>query len=160
MQSRRYAGLYMRYIPFLPYTILIAVFAIINYVGITEKESTNFTCNFSKRDFDNITVYWTVDGGQYDCDTAEEDIEADSNGCYTTETQSVLLIRNTGFITGNHNVQCILQQNIPQEFRDDDSFKEEYNDTITGSAARPASGSVLIVFSNIGLEYMYNIIMI
>ena len=155
MQSRRYAGLYMHYIPFPPYTILIAVFAIINYVGITEKESTNFTCNFSKRDFDNITVYWTVDGGQYDCVTAKEDIEADSNGCYTTETQSVLLIRDSGsFITVN-SVQCILQQNIPQEFRDDDSFKEEYNDTITRSAflnTRPTGGSVLIVFSNIDSE--------
>ena len=128
----------------------------INYVTITKKESANFTCNFSKRDFDDITVYWTVDGGQYDCVTAEEDIGADSNGCYTTETQSVLLIRNTSsFTTGNHSVQCILQQNIPQEFRDDDSFKEEYNDTITRSTflnTRPTGGSVLIVFSNIDSE--------
>ena len=141
------------------YTLpLIAVFATINYVGITVKESANFICNFSTRDFDDITVYWRVDGGQYDCVTTEEDIEADSNGCYTTETQSVLLIRDTSlFTTGNHSVQCILQQNIPQEFRDDDSFKEEYNDTITGleflfHILTSAGGSVLIVFSNIDLE--------
>ena len=68
-----------------------------------------------------------MDGGQYDCVTAEEDIGADSNGSYTTETQSVLLIRDTSSFTPDigHQVQCILQQNIPQEFRDDESFKEE-----------------------------------
>ena len=123
----------------------------INNVTIAEEESANFTCNFSKRDFDDITVYWTVDDGQYDCVTAEEAIGADSNGCYTTKTQSVLLIKNTSsFSTGNHSVQCILQLNIPQEFRDDDSFKEEYNDTITRSTfliTRPTGESVPIVFS-------------
>ena len=127
----------------------------INNVTITEEESANFTCNFSKGNFDDITVYWTVDGGQYDCVTTEEDIGADRNGCYTTETQSVLLIRNSGSFTTGNSVQCILQQNIPQEFRDDDSFKEEYNDTITRSVfliTISAGGSVLIVFSNIDLE--------
>ena len=67
---------------------------------------------------------WTVGGREYDCGTAEEDIEADSNGCYINETQSVLLIRDTSSFTPDigHQVQCILQQNIPQEFRDDESF--------------------------------------
>ena len=86
----------------------------IQNVTITEGESAQFTCNFSKGDL-NSTVYWTVDGSQYDCVTAEEDIEAGSNGCYTAESQSVLLIRNT--TPGRHQVECILQQNIPELFR-------------------------------------------
>ena len=107
----------------------------IRSVTITEGENASFTCNFSKGDV-NSTVEWTVDGGQYDCVTAEEDIGADSNGCYTTETQSILLIRDTSSFTPNigHQVQCILQQNIPQEFRDDESFKQEFNEILTRTA--------------------------
>ena len=104
----------------------------IQNVTITEEESANFTCNFYKGNVDS-TVYWTVDGGQYDCDTAEEGI---SNRCYTTETQSVLLIRDTSSFTPNstYTVQCILQQNIPQEFSNDESFKEEFNEILTRTA--------------------------
>ena len=99
----------------------------IQSLSITEGESASFTCNFSEGDVDS-TVEWTVGGREYDCGTAEEDIGADSNGCYTTETQSVLLIRNTGsFTPGNHSVQCILQQNIPEQFRVDPSFQDKYN---------------------------------
>ena len=106
----------------------------IQNVNITQEENTSFTCNFSKGDV-NSTVYWTVDGGQYDCVDAE-DIGADSNGCYTTETQSVLLIRDTSsFTPGNHSVQCILQQNIPQEFRGDESFRTEFNEILTRTAS-------------------------
>ena len=106
----------------------------IQSVTITEEESANFTCNFSKGDIHNISVYWTVDSGLYDCVTAEEDIGSDSNECYTTDTQSVLLIRDTSsFTPGRHQVECILQQNIPEVFRVDNSFIEEYN-TLTRRA--------------------------
>ena len=103
----------------------------IQNVNITKEESAQFTCNFSKGN-QIIDVYWTVEGKrQRDCGSAEEDVEAGSNGCYTTETQSVLLIRNTSSFTLDKNqVQCILEQNISDEFRKDNSFKEEY-DTLT-----------------------------
>ena len=89
----------------------------IQNVTITEEENANFTCNFSEGDVPS-TVYWTVGGREYDCVTTEEDIGADSNGCYTTEAQSVLLIRDTSSFTPNstYTVQCILQHDIPQEF--------------------------------------------
>ena len=102
----------------------------IQNVIITEEENASFTCNFSEGDVDS-TVKWRVGGREYDCVTAEEeDIEADSNGCYTTEIQSVLLIRDTSSFTpdSTYTVQCILQQNIPHKFRDDESFKEEFNE--------------------------------
>ena len=102
----------------------------IQNVTITERESGNFTCQFSKRDND-ITVFWRVDGSQYDCVTAEEDLGPDSIGCYTTETQSVLLIRNASI--GIHPVQCVLQQAISREFAEDDSFKEEFNEQLTSA---------------------------
>ena len=110
--------------------VLATIDSDIQNVNITKGENANFTCNFSEGDVDS-TVKWRVGGHEYDCGTAEEeDIEADSNGCYTTETQSVLLIRDTSSFTPGrtYTVQCILQQNIPQEFRDDESFKEEFNE--------------------------------
>ena len=125
----------------------------IQNVNITEGENASFTCNFSKGDVAS-TVEWTVGGGQYDCDTAEEDIEADSNGCYTTETQSVLLIRDTSSFTPGRTstVQCILQQNIPQEFRDDPSFNETFNNTI-----RTASLTITSMESeSVTLDTLYN----
>ena len=102
-------------------------------VSIVEGESANFTCNFSKENMSDIDIDWTVDGDQYDvCGTTEGDT---GNGCYTTEgTQSVLLIRDTSsFSAGNHPVQCILQQSIPEDFKNDPSFKEHFNN-MTSSA--------------------------
>ena len=99
---------------------------------ITEEESANFTCNFFRGN--QSIVYWTVDDKeQSNCFATEEEIRPDSNGCYTTETRSVLLIRNTSSFTPDrrHQVQCILQQNIPPEFRDDNSFNEEYDTLLT-----------------------------
>ena len=94
------ARLYYSMLYFIYHTVLATIDSDnIQNVTITEEERANFTCNFSKGDFDNISVFWTMAGGQYDCVTAEEDIGPDSNGCYTTETQSVLLIRNTSSLT-------------------------------------------------------------
>ena len=141
--------------------VLATIDSDIQSVTITEKESANFTCNFSKGDLSS-TVYWTVDGEEHrDCVTAEEDIGPDSNGCYTIETQSVLLIRNTSSLTPGrrHQVQCILQQNIPQEYRDDDSFKEEY-ETLTRTAfltTKPTGGSASILYDS-SFQDKYSII--
>ena len=102
-------------------------------ISIVKGESANFTCNFSKGTMSDIDIDWAVDGDQYDeCGTTEGDT---GNGCYTTEgTQSMLLIRDTSsFSTGSHPVQCILQQNIPEDFKNDPSFKEHFND-VTSSA--------------------------
>ena len=96
-------------------------------------ESVTFTCKFSKVTVSDIDIDWTVDGDQYDeCGTTEGDT---GNGCYTTEgTQSVLLIRDTSsFSTGSHPVQCILQQNIPEDFKNDLSFKEDFNNVTSGA---------------------------
>ena len=112
-----------------PYLLFIAVLATIDSgnfqdVTITEEESANFTCKFSKGDSDSITVYWTVDGEKRNCH-AGEDVGSETIACYNTETQSVLLIRNTS--AGRHQVECILQQNIPEMFRNDRSFNDMFN---------------------------------
>ena len=73
-----------------------------------------------------------MDDGQYDCVTAEEDIGAGSSGCFTNDTQSVLLVRNA--TRGIHPVQCILQHNFSNEYSEDDSFKEEFNNPLMNSA--------------------------
>ena len=100
-------------------------------MSITEGENVTFTCQFSRRD-NNITIFWRVDDGQYDCVTAEEDIGAGSSGCFTNDTQSVLLVRNA--TTGIHPVQCILQHNFSNEYSEDASFKEEFNNPLTNIA--------------------------
>ena len=123
---------------FFSYLLIIAVLATIDSdiqnVTITEEKNANFTCNFSKGDFDNITVYWTVDGEKRNC-RAEQDVGSETIECYNTETQSVLLIRNTSsFTPGRHQVRCILQQNISEEFRDDRSFNDTFNDITKGES--------------------------
>ena len=123
---------------FFSYLLIIAVLGTIDSdiqsVTITEEKSANFTCNFSKGDLDNITVYWTVDGEKRNC-YAEEDIGSETIACYNTETQSVLLIRDTSsFTPGRHQVQCILQQNIPEEFRVDRSFNDTFNSVTRGGS--------------------------
>ena len=98
-------------------------------------ECASFTCSFFKGDVDS-NIHWEDKDHEYYCVTAEEVI---SNGCYTTETQSVFLIRNTNASTADfiYDVKCILQQSIPQEFRNDESFKEEFNDFLNQSVYVP-----------------------
>ena len=105
------------------HTLFIAVLANIDSdienVTVTKEEMANFTCQFLKGNSDDITVYWTVDDRNVCVNgEEEEDIGPDNNGCYTTETQSVLIIRNTSSFTSGsrYTVQCNLQQNIPEEF--------------------------------------------
>ena len=83
-----------------------------------------------------IDIDWTIDGDLFDgCGSTEDDIAPDGNGCYTNDTHSVLVIRNTSSLaTGNHLVQCTLEQNIPEDFKNDPSFRESFN-SITRSAS-------------------------
>ena len=132
-----YAELFL-ILSFVHNNLLLSFFAVlatidneIQNITLSEGESGNFTCQFSKRDND-ITVFWRVGSGQYDCISAEEDIGSDSIGCYTTDTQSVLLIRNV--TAGTYPVECVLQQNISSDFVNDESFREEFNKPLTISA--------------------------
>ena len=62
----------------------------------------------------SMSVAW-VQGSTVD------DIAPDGNGCYTNDTHSVLELSNTG--SGSHLVQCILEQNIRDDFKNDPSFQ-------------------------------------
>ena len=66
-----------------------------------------------------------------ECDSTEDDIPPDGNGCYTNDTHSVLVINTLD--PGSYQVQCTLQQNISEEFKKDPSFQENFNN-ITRSA--------------------------
>ena len=126
---------------------LIAVLATIENdiqnVSVLEGERATFTCKFRKENISDIDIDWTVDGDQYDgCGSTEDDIAPDGNGCYTNDTHSVLVLRNTSSLAaGSHPVQCILQQNIPEDFKDDLSFQENFNNIII---TRSASLTVLM----------------
>ena len=120
---------------------LIAVLASIEdiqSVSVLEGGRAIFTCKFFKGDID---IDWTVDCDPFDeCGSTEDDIAPDGNGCYTNDTHSVLVLRNTSSLaTGSHPVQCILEQNIPNDFRNDPSFQEKFNST-TRSASLTIMG--------------------
>ena len=92
-------------------------------MSIIRGESANFTCEISERSND-IDVYWTVDGVQYDCHTSEDNMVFDNIGCYNTKSQSVLLILDAqSFATGSYQVYCIIEQNIGDNFTSDPSFQ-------------------------------------
>lgn len=97
-------------------------------MSVFEGESATFTCKLSKGSVSDIGVNWIFDGDQYECVSTEDDIAPDGNGCYTNDTRSVLLLRNiSSLATGSYPVQCILQQNIPNDFKSDPSFEENLN---------------------------------
>ena len=110
------------------HAVLATIEGEIENVTISRGESTKFTCKFSKGDVD-IAINWSVDDIVFDeCGSTEKDISPDCNGCYTTGTESVLFLGNTSsFSTGNHQVQCVIQQNITDNFQKDPSFKEIFN---------------------------------
>ena len=130
---------------------LIAVLASIEdiqSVPVFEGKSALFTSKFSKGNVSDINVDWTFDGDLFDeCGPTEDDIAPDGNGCYTNDTHSVLVLRITrSLATGSHAVQCVLEQNIPEEFKDDPSFQENFNN-ITRSASLTIVGMYLkIIF--------------
>ena len=110
------------------HAVLATVEGEIENVSISRGESAEFTCKFSKRDVD-IDINWSVGDVVFDeCGSTEKDIAPDGNGCYTTNTESMLFLGNTSsFSTSNHQVQCVIQQNINDNFKKDPSFEESFN---------------------------------
>ena len=95
----------------------------IQSIALLEGGRVTFTCEFKGRD---IGINWSVGDILFnECGSTEDDIAPDGNGCYTNDTHSVLVLRNTSSLaTGSHLVQCILEQNIPDNFKNDPSFQE------------------------------------
>ena len=114
---------------------LIAVLATIENdiqsVSVLEGDRVTFTCEFRKGSISDIGINWSVDDISFiECDSTEDDI--DGNGCYTNDTHSVLVINTLA--PGSYPVQCVLQQNIPEEFKNDPSFQKIFN-SISRSAS-------------------------
>ena len=116
---------------------LIAVLATIENdiqnVSVVEGERATFTCEFLKGNISDIAINWSVGDIPFnDCDSTEDDTTPNGNGCYTNDTHSVLVLNTLD--PGSYPVQCILQQNIPDDFKNDPSFQENFN-SITRSAS-------------------------
>ena len=99
-----------------------------NLTSVTIGNSTNLSCPFSSgTEFD---IYWTVDDDRYNCDNSDT---RDGGISCTNSTdplsQSILSIEDTNSLgAGNHAVQCVLEQTIPDNFKNDLSFRTELND--------------------------------
>ena len=116
------------------YTVLATVEGEIENVTISRGESAEFTCKFLKGDVD-IYIEWSVGDTVFDeCGYTEKDIAPDGNGCYTTNTESVLQLQNTSmFNFRSYSVQCVVQQNITDEFKNDLSFQSHFNNVTSSS---------------------------
>lgn len=119
------------------FTTVLASTEGIQNVSVREGEVASFSCKFSKGNISDIDIDWTFDGDQYkECGSTENDIAPGGNGCYTTGSWSVLLLRNISSLPiGSYPVQFIVQQNIPDDFRSDSSFQENLINSITRSAS-------------------------
>lgn len=98
-----------------------------NVCLVEGEEDATFICEFSKGSMPDININWIFFGNVLDeCGSTEEDVTQDleSNGCYTNDTHSVLLLRNiSSLATGSYAVHCILQQSISDDFKNDPSFQ-------------------------------------
>ena len=110
--------------------MFLAVLATLENISIEESsimqgDRATFTCDFVKGT-NNVDVIWEVDNERYACPPGEGGEEGYK--CTINDSQSVLQLMNTNSLeVGNHTVQCILEQNIPEDFRNDSSFNEEWN---------------------------------
>ena len=102
-------------------------------MSVLEGERATFTCEFRKGSISDIDINWSV--GDILFDNCKDDIAPNSNGCYTNDTHSVLVINTLA--PGSYPIQCVLQQNIPEDFKNDPSFQETFS-----SIARNASLTV------------------
>ena len=104
---------------------LIAVLATIvgdtQNVSVLEGERAKFACEFRKGNESDIDINWRV-GDNLLC---KDDMAPDGIGCSTNDTHSVLVINTLA--PGSYPVQCILEQNIPSDFRNGPSFQENFN---------------------------------
>ena len=116
------------------YAELATVEGEIENVSISRGESAEFICKFSKGDVD-INITWSVGDMEFDeCGSTEDDIAPENNWCYTNDTHSVLLLQDTNeFDTRPYPVQCVLQQNITEDFMKDPTFQNRFN-TLTSSS--------------------------
>ena len=114
----------------------------IQNVSVLEEETAMFACEFSKGNISDIDINWSVGDMIFnDCDSTEDDIAPNGNGCYTNGTHSVLVMNTLD--PGSYQVQCILQQNIPEEFKNDPSFQENFNSITRSSSLTIKSKSKL-----------------
>ena len=128
---------------------LIAVLAyIIQNVSVVKGERATFACEGS-RDIIN----WSVGDMIFD-ECEDNDVAPDGNGCYTNDTHSVLVINTLAPGTYPVHMPCILQQNIPDNFKNDPSFQENFNN-ITRSASLTIIGKLLkIICVKQGILYL------
>ena len=112
--------------------MLAALEGNLNDTSVIIGNSTNLSCPFSRgTDFD---IYWTVDGQQYDCDISDTPDGGISCNNSTPLSQSILSIEDTSSLgAGGHVVKCVLEQTIPDNFKNDSSFPTELNRLIEWS---------------------------
>ena len=99
-------------------TVLSALSGEIGDVSVAAGERATFVCNALKRDT-NFSISWKVDGETFNC--GGTDTSSDNIHCYMdNETASVLQIENTAALdVGSHAVQCILENDVLGNFRED-----------------------------------------
>ena len=87
-------------------------------VSVATGEPATFVCNALKRDTD-FSISWKVEGETYTC--GGTDTSSDNIHCYMkNETACVLKIENTAALDiRSHSVECILQNFVPENFRED-----------------------------------------
>ena len=95
--------------------------------SVTIGNPTNLSCPFSSgTDFD---IYWTIGDDRYDCDISDT---PDGGISCTNSTaplsQIILSIEDTNSLgAGEYPVECVLEQTIPDNFKNDPSFRTELN---------------------------------
>ena len=95
-------------------------------LSIPRGEEAEFTCNFIEGDND-VTIKWKIDDVDHNCSEVAMETESVYN-CSTGDSQSVLQVKNSSkLLIGDHSVQCVLNQNIPEDFQEDDTFDENFN---------------------------------
>ena len=118
-------------------------------VSVLEGERATFTCKFRRGNISDIAINWSV--GDTLFDKCKDDIASDSNGCYTNDTHSVLVINTLA--PGSYPVQCILQQNIPEDYKNDPSFQENFNNIKRSASLTIFMRSGKFVENNQGILY-------
>ena len=87
------------------------------------------TCKIIKEDTD-FSISWRMD----DQKVCDEDTPTDDITCFTNATHGVLQLESTTSLSvGSHTVECVLEQEIDQLFRDDPSFLKEYEAVVVRS---------------------------
>lgn len=120
--------------------VLVTIIGEVENATIQQGESARFKCQITDKS-DRATVFWMVDNTQYNC-TAISEGQVDRNGCYTSDTTTnILLLRDTkSLAVEEHQVQCIVEQNLPSMFLQDESFEEGFNSVAKSGTLKIDSG--------------------